>query len=170
MSYASKAGRAVASSSNPQAFGVCDRCGIWTNHHRLAWQLDWQGAGMQNLRILVCERCMDVAQPQKRAITLPADPVPIQNPRPEYFAQAETDYRVTSSATPSVYGWTGIPVPDGDFMVTSPDGEDYRVTQTTGEPPGGLNEEPGTDPNAPGNDDPGVPLGFDEVPETGPLS
>ena len=44
-----------------------------------------------------------------------------------------------------------------------------RVTQTTGEPPGGLNQEPGTDPNAPGNADPGLPYNFVEVPKTGPL-
>jgi hypothetical protein len=48
--------------------------------------------------------------------------------------------------------------------------EEYvRVTQQTGEPPGGLNEFPGTNFQVPGNDDPGLPYGNEEVPQTGPL-
>lgn len=62
---------------------------------------------------------------------------------------------------------TGLPVPLGQIRITQ-DGI-IRVTQSTGEPPGGLNQEPGTDPNAPGNDDPGLPYGFLDVPNTGPL-
>lgn len=68
---------------------------------------------------------------------------------------------------------TGLPIVGGDNRVTSYDDQptaNSRVTQTTGEPPGGLNQEPGTDPNAPGNDDPGLPYNFDEVPRTGPLN
>ena len=60
---------------------------------------------------------------------------------------------------------TGIPIPAGALRITEND--DYRVTQTTGEPPGGINPQPGTDPNAPGNSDPGLPYGFTEVPKTG---
>ncbi len=63
---------------------------------------------------------------------------------------------------------TGIPVILGDVRTTQ-DGQ-IRVTQTTGESPGGRNQEPGTDPNAPGNADPGLPWGFLVVPKTGPLS
>lgn len=44
-----------------------------------------------------------------------------------------------------------------------------RVTQQTGEPPGGLDTTPGTNFNVPGNDDPGLPYDNLEVPETGPL-
>lgn len=62
---------------------------------------------------------------------------------------------------------TGIPVPGGDVRVTQ-DGA-IRVTQTTGEPPGGLNQEPGTDPAFPDTGDTGLPYGFTEVPKTGPL-
>lgn len=63
---------------------------------------------------------------------------------------------------------TGIPVVLGLVRITQ-DGR-IRVTQTTGEPPGGRNQEPGTDPNAPGNSDPGLPYGFLTVPNTGPLT
>jgi hypothetical protein len=42
-----------------------------------------------------------------------------------------------------------------------------RVTQQTGEPSPGLNPLPGTDPNAPGNSDPGLPYENVVVPDTG---
>lgn len=44
-----------------------------------------------------------------------------------------------------------------------------RSTQQTGEPPYGLNQEPGTNFTVPGNDDPGLPYENVEIPETGPL-
>lgn len=44
-----------------------------------------------------------------------------------------------------------------------------RVTQQTGEAPGGLNEQPGTNFQVPGNDDPGLPYENEEIPQTGPL-
>lgn len=62
---------------------------------------------------------------------------------------------------------TGIPIPNG-LILTCEDGT-LLSTQPTGEPPGGLNTLPGTDSNAPGNSDPGLPYGFTEVPTTGPL-
>ena len=62
---------------------------------------------------------------------------------------------------------TNIPIPGGAVRVTQ-DGS-IRVTQQTGEAPQGLNQLPGTDPNAPGNDDPGLPYLNTDVPNTGPL-
>ena len=94
--------------------------------------------------------CLDTPQEQLRAIIVPADPVPIQNPRVEYFEQYETDRRVTSN---------------GGVRVTQD--ESQRVQQQTGEPPGGLNPTPGVNP---GDVDPGLPYGTDEIPETGPLT
>lgn len=96
MGYASRSGRAVTSSRNPRAHAICDRCGFRYNHDRLRFQMDWAGASMVNKRILVCESCYDMPQEQLRAIVLPADPMPIANPRVENFIQAETNYRVTS--------------------------------------------------------------------------
>lgn len=171
MGYASRAGRARTSSRSPQAFGVCDRCGIWNNHSELRWQFDWAGASMINKRLLVCDRCLDVPQPQLRAIVIPADPMPTANPRTEAYANAETDRRRTVG--PQVVSpRTGLPIPGGDTRVLSANDlptSDVRVTQQTGGAQGSLNQEPGTDPNAPGDDDPGLPLGFTEVPKTGPL-
>ena len=89
MGYASKAGRASTSSTRPRSFAVCDRCSIWHNHDRLSWQYDWRGTSLQNIRLLVCERCHDRPQQQLRAIIIPADPVPIRNPRTEPFEEDE---------------------------------------------------------------------------------
>lgn len=150
MAYASRSGRARTSASSPQAFGVCDRCGIWYNHVNLRWQYDWRGTTMQNIRLLVCNTCYDTPQEQLRAIVLPADPTPILNPRVEPYAWDEIDRRQVSGYN-TVNATTGIPVPLGDTRVTSKDDiatENIRVTQQTGEPPHGTNQLPGTDPNA----------------------
>jgi hypothetical protein len=174
MGYASRSGRARTSASSPRAFGVCDRCAIWYNHHQLNWQMDWAGASLINKRILVCDTCYDEPQQQLRAIVVPADPVPIINPRVEPYAWDEIDRRQVSGYN-TVDPSTGIPVPQGDTRVTTIDGDvpdQTRVTQQTGEAPGGLNEQPGTDQTVPpeaGGLDPGLPYGFDEVPETGNL-
>ncbi len=122
---------------------------------------------MINKQILVCPACLDKPQEQLRAIILPADPLPIRNPRTENFFAAETDQRVTGG-TVRTYGTTGIPIgPVGDYRITQ--NSRRRVVQQTGEPPGGLNETPGVPPNLPDGQDPGLPPGNDEVPETGPL-
>jgi len=165
MAYASQSGRARTSSRNPRAFAVCDRCGIWYNHDQLNWQFDWAGASLINKRILVCRTCYDEPQNQLRAIVIPADPVPVMNPRVESFIADETNYRTTSGQDTVNYP-TGIPVPGDDKRITQDDNN--RVTQQTGEPNGGLNQEPGTDPNAPGNNDPGLPYDNTTVPKTGP--
>lgn len=65
---------------------------------------------------------------------------------------------------------TGIPVITG-YVRTTQDGQ-IRVVQQTGEPQGGYNTRPGTDPFVPaslGGDDPGLPRGFIVTPETGTL-
>lgn len=162
-------GRARVSARNPRAFAICDRCGFLTNHDRLQWQYDWAGASLINKRILVCNTCLDVPQQQLRAIVVPADPVPIQNPRIQDYVASETDYRITQGNT--VNAQTGIPVPGGDTRITQ--NSDNRVTQQTGEAPGGLNQLPGTDWNVPaviyGGTEIGLPYNNTDVPYTGPL-
>jgi hypothetical protein len=160
-------GRAKVSSKNPQAFAICDDCGFLYNHSKLVWQREWAGNTLVNKKQLVCPRCNDTPNQQLRSIILPADPMPVLNPRVQNYVAAETDTRQTSGLN-FIDPTTGIPVQAGATRITEND--DQRVTQTTGEPPGGLNTEPGTDPNAPGDADPGLPYGFDEVPRTGPLN
>lgn len=161
MGYASRSGHARTSARNPQAHAICDRCGARYNHVDLQWQMDWAGAAMVNKRILVCRPCLDVPQTQLRSITLSADPMPIQNARPELYAEAEGDFR-TISGDDTINYLTGIPVPGNEKRITE-DGA-FRTLQATGSAQGSKNNEPGTDPNAPGDTDPGLPYGYDSVP------
>ena len=247
MAYASQAGRARTSPSNPQAHAICDRCGFRYNLVNLSWQFDWAGASLINKRLLVCNPCNDNPQQQLRAIVLPADPVPVINPRTQDFVTAETNNRYTSGQVLSPIAATGdgttatltLQVPlavtpitvgstilvsgvdpagyNGTYIVTAsnnsgsytvsylnrstgdlltngqvainidpvtgiPKGStqnritqnnNNRVTQMTGEPPFGLNEEPGTSifvPDDIGGNDPGLPYNMDVVPKTGPLT
>lgn len=167
MGYGSISGRARTSSTSPQAHAICDRCGFRYNHVNLRWQYDWRGASLMNIKLLVCNTCYDEPQEQLRAIVVPADPVPIINPRIQDFAAAESNTRVTSGQD-TIDPVTGLPVPGGNTRITEND--DTRVTQQTGEPSGGLNQRPGTDPNAPGDNNPGLPYNNTDVPETGPLT
>lgn len=132
MAYASKAGRARVSSKNPRAFGVCDRDGLWYNLDQLVWQWEYRGPTLQNIWIRVCKRCLDTPNAQLRSITLPADPVPVWQPRPENFESAETDYRTLVPGT--IDFLTGTPVPNGIQRITQDD--QNRVTQQVGAPLG----------------------------------
>lgn len=145
MSYASKAGRARVSAKNPQAQGVCDRCGIWYTLTDLVWQFDWRGTSLQNLWIRVCKRtCLDVPQQQLRAIQLPADPTPVWQPRPENFEAAENDYRTTLPG--AVDPVTGTPIPsqlrrvteDGQNLVEQPYGIPIGLDQNAVMPYDGV--------------------------------
>lgn len=66
----------------PRSIGSCDRCGFDYYLSDLMWQFDYRGPELINLRILVCEKCLDQPQDQLKPIILPPDPVPVQNPRP----------------------------------------------------------------------------------------
>lgn len=133
MAYASRSGRARTSQKRPQAFGVCFRCGIWHNRVDLSFQYDWRGTSLQNLYILVCERCNDVPQEQLRAIQLPADPTPVYFPSVEQFEAAETDYRTTLPIP--IDPIVGIPVPAQTALRVTQDGQN-RIPQPIGCPEG----------------------------------
>lgn len=168
MSYGSISGRARTSSRNPQAHAICDRCGGRYNHVSLSFQYDYAGAGFINKQMLVCSHCYDKPNEQLRSFSPPPDPMPIMNPRPENFVNASTDYRITQNN--STNAATGLPVIGGSQRIT--EDNEYRVPQQTGEPPGGLNTEPGTSDSVPaslGGTDPGLPYGNTDVPQTGPL-
>jgi hypothetical protein len=103
------------------------------NHDRLQWQFDYAGAGLINKRILVCSPCLDTPQNQLRSIILPADPVPIMNPRVENYAAAETDNIAINAPTVTDF-WTGIPIPSTTDIITQ-DGQSV-TTQVSGKPTG----------------------------------
>ena len=133
MGYASQVGRARVSSKNPAALAVCDRCGMWYNHVDLAWQFDWGGASLINKRILVCRPCNDIPQNQLRAIVLPADPIPVMNPRVEFWTSTQVD-QLAESGTNTIDATTGLPVQNPVYINTQ-DGQ-YVAPQETGNPVG----------------------------------
>jgi hypothetical protein len=75
-------GRSRVDPRNPVAAAVCDRCSTKYNHTDLAWQFEYAGVQLQNKRILVCPRCMDIPNPQLLSYNPGADPLPIRDPRP----------------------------------------------------------------------------------------
>lgn len=88
-------GRARVSMRSPEAQGVCDRCYLNFSLRDLGWQFQWSGVKLQNLRLLVCKTCLDKPQPQLRTIVIPADPLPVLNPRPEAYATTVPNFIAT---------------------------------------------------------------------------
>lgn len=87
MSICGLHGRATVEPGNPFAF--CDRCNFEYNLSDLQWQYQYGGNQLINLRILVCQRCLDVPAEFLQAIILPPDPIPVKNPRPGFFQSEE---------------------------------------------------------------------------------
>lgn len=81
---------------SPQAWGSCDRCGFVWNLNQLTWQYDYRGSAvLQNIRLLVCRKCLDVPQPQLTPNVLSPDPPPFFNARPEPYVVDETNWLAT---------------------------------------------------------------------------
>lgn len=101
---------ASVSANNPQALGTCDRCGMVYQHNQLAFQYDWRGPRLQNLRILVCPTCLDEPQQNgQRTIIIPPDPIPILNPRPDphMFMGQSSSPDPTQTGAPTVIATEG---------------------------------------------------------------
>jgi len=78
--------RASVDPENPACWGTCDRCGLLYNLNRLHFQHQWSGSKLLNLRLLVCDRCLDIPAAFLRTLVLPPDPPPIFNARPEPYS------------------------------------------------------------------------------------
>ena len=112
MSYRYRPTNAQTDPDDPQTWGTCDRCGFVYNLDNLLWQYDYQGAAqLQNLRILVCQRCYDAPQPQLSPVILSPDPPPVFNARPN-------TYEIPSAS------WMGT---EDDVPITAEDGEPFSV-------------------------------------------
>jgi hypothetical protein len=106
-------GRARVDARDPRAFGVCDDCGEWFNKVDLIPQMEWYGNRLMPTGFLVCWQCNDIPQDQLRTVILPPDPIPVEQPRPEFFTfdyalQGFTQYTlvpaILSSPTPIAAG------------------------------------------------------------------
>lgn len=70
---------------------ICDRCGTLRNHSTLRFQPILAGNAYVTTGLLVCRECLDVPNEQIRALRIPADPVPIANPRPASWQLQEAE-------------------------------------------------------------------------------
>lgn len=149
MGFSSLSGHARTNASSPRSHAICDRCGARYNHDDLRWQYEWRGTSLQNIRLLVCRSCEDVPQQQLMAFAVPADPIPIKDPRIQDFYSASDDIRTTSGQN-TVDFFTGITIPGNVQRVTTSGGNattDPRVTQEIGKT-GGTEIPPGLDAGA----------------------
>ena len=89
-------GRAKINPNAPRAQAYCDRCSFQYNLVDLQWQFDYRGLQLMNTKFLVCKHCLDTPQQSLQPVILSADPVPVQNPRPDSAdILAMTDFRST---------------------------------------------------------------------------
>lgn len=134
-------GRAQVDPDNPRAWATCDRCSMLYNLNRLHWQSQWAGHSLINLRLLVCDTCLDVPAQFLRTPVLPPDPPPVFNARVEPYSIDETDYRVTDGSQSSQ-----LELQNPTVRVT--DGADIdRVIETDTPVTSPLNNTPGPQPN-----------------------
>ena len=75
-----------------------------------AFQFDYRGLALQNLRILVCQVCLDKPQPQLKPIIIGPDPIPVRDPRPGFAA-----WQMGSTAPVNV-----LELVDGDLFPPPP--------------------------------------------------
>ena len=81
--------KAICNPSAPSCWGTCDRCGGLWNLNRLGWEVQWYGTEIKRTGFRVCPPCLDVPAAFLKAITLPADPEPAYQPRPEPYTADE---------------------------------------------------------------------------------
>lgn len=105
-------GRFSVDRNYPEAKACCDRCNFLYRHRDLQWQFQFAGVKLQNLRLLVCSSCLDVPQPQLKVIILPADPLPILNPRQENYTQDDNPVSPLGTSIGTMTGFAGL---DGAF-------------------------------------------------------
>jgi len=118
-------GRARVNPSNPEAAGICDRCGMMFSMRDLVPQYQWQGMQLQNIGILVCTAtCLDTPQIQLKTIILPPDPMPLQVTRPERYGENVPSFMSTE---------------DGDHLTTTT-GDNLTMA---------IRVTPSPDPNTP---------------------
>lgn len=74
-------GHARLDPRSPKAFGLCDICQFLYLRSDLRPQTQWMGNEIRPTGFYACPTCLDVPNPQLRPKSLPADPVPILQPR-----------------------------------------------------------------------------------------
>lgn len=117
MAWGDISGQAVTDPNSPRAQGVCDECGTHYNLRSLRKEVQFMGTAVKWTGRLVCTpRCWTKPQPQLMPIRLPADPVPVKNPRPELYGLVDQplgfqQYAMWNGGFPLPYG---VELMDGD--------------------------------------------------------
>lgn len=101
-------GRAHINARAPSALGVCDRCGFLYNLIDLQNQVQWQGPRLQSIHAKVCDSCLDVPQEQLRTITIPADPMPVSDPRIESYNAETGPFQGLGTPIGTLVDWGGL--------------------------------------------------------------
>jgi len=92
-------GHARVDPQHPRSFGICDTCGFQYLHSDLKWGVQITGTQTRRTGFLQCPTCWDKPNPSLRVVVLPADPVPILNPRAE---KPEPDMRGPDFVPPKI--------------------------------------------------------------------
>lgn len=115
-------GHARLDPRSPRAFGICDQCGFLYNHADLRWEVQFYGNQIQKTGFLVCPTCWDVPNPQLKPKVLPADPVPILNPRKDTPDSNVSQPVLTVATLPNA-----VTVGDGAYRFVNDSSVPYEV-------------------------------------------
>jgi hypothetical protein len=75
------------SKDNPRAIGRCDYSGLLVSHAGMKDQYQYRGQGLVKTGYRVYSKFLDVPNPQDLSPLIKADPVPIQNARPDNIVE-----------------------------------------------------------------------------------
>jgi hypothetical protein len=104
-------GRAKVNPRSPRAFARSDRSGFWFNREDLVYQFEWQGPRLVNTRKLVHPSEYDRPFIFNKPIIYPPDPVPVRDPRPENFTNANNGSPVVPLPWPTQPVGPAVPMP-----------------------------------------------------------
>jgi hypothetical protein len=81
---------------NPEALGICDYTGFVFPRKDLVRQMEWRGEDLVWTGFYVGRPFADKPNEQNRTPILPPDPVPVLEPRPQFFSNItyNTDFNI----------------------------------------------------------------------------
>jgi len=107
---------AVIDPANPEALGICDRCGSQWNLSDLRYQMQWNAVRIYNTGLKVCPTCYDEPSEFLRTLILPPDPAPVYDTRPaQFYVQERNAYTLK----PAAIGQKMFPVVSSLFTLLS---------------------------------------------------
>jgi hypothetical protein len=107
-------GRARVSMRSPRAAGICDSCGFQFQLADLRPQPFYAGPRIQLKSFLKCKTCLDIPNPAVKSITIPPDPLPVLNPRPEQYAVTVPSFVATEDPN---FAGSDITTEGGDNVI-----------------------------------------------------